>query len=161
MFYKVLVQSASFHGHAALTYSSSAHLAVGTLVEVPLQRKTVLGVVTEVAGKPSFATKAIVRAYTELPPLPGELIKLADWLRQYYPAPLGIITQQIMPSALTDKHVANALESKIISPPVVDLPPLTAEQSNALAIMTKADTYVLHGETGSGKTRVYTERAIA
>jgi primosomal protein N' (replication factor Y) len=162
MFYKVLVQSSSFHGHEALTYSHPDELAVGCLVEVPLQRKAVLGVVTQKVSKPTFATKSVVRAYTELPGLPAELLKLALWLRDYYPAPLGIITQQIMPGALTDKHVLAALApsaAELYTP--VELPPLTAEQKAALAALEPVGVNLLHGETGSGKTRVYVERVQA
>jgi primosomal protein N' (replication factor Y) len=167
MFYKVLVQSASFHGHEALTYSydesRSGELAVGCLVEVPLQRKAVLGVVTEkVAAKPHFATKAVVRAYTELPALPVQLLTLAMWLRDYYPAPLGIITQTIMPGALTDKHVLAALAPAAAVPYTpVALPPLTTDQKAALSTLEPVGVNLLHGETGSGKTRVYVERVQA
>ncbi|MGH3056037.1 MAG: replication restart helicase PriA, partial [Gaiellaceae bacterium] len=39
------------------------------------------------------------------------------------------------------------------------LPPLTSDQSNVLNEIKNPGTYVLHGETGTGKTRVYIELA--
>ncbi len=158
MFYKVLVASASFHGHDALTYSHGGELPVGCLVAVPLQSKAVLGVVTEQVAKPSFATKSISRSYSELPPLPAELLALTIWLRDYYPAPLGMITQQIIPGNLTDKHIEAALERPAQQPhSAIKLPPLTDEQQRALAELNATGVNILHGETGSGKTRVYIE----
>ncbi|MDB5169546.1 MAG: primosomal protein [Candidatus Saccharibacteria bacterium] len=157
-YYFVWVRSSRYHGSEPLTYSSAERVSVGTIVEVPLQKDIVLGVVTGTTTAPRFATKPIARIY-ELPPIPAPLIKTAQWLQLFYPAPLGIITQQLIPAKLTDKHVATAVAGKLPAPDLSKLPPLTAEQTAALQVMTTRDTYILHGTTGSGKTRIYIEMA--
>lgn len=159
-YYKVLVGSAQYHGNEALTYSSSAPLKAGALVRVPLQRFSALGIVTEaVTEKPSFATKPILELF-DLPALPTELPRLVEWLRAYYPAPLGQTTLSILPGQLTAKTI-DATAGLTAPVPIMaeDLPSLTAEQTTSLERIDKPDTYLLHGDTGTGKTRVYIELA--
>lgn len=156
-FYKVLVGSAGYHGSEALTYASTAPLSIGAIVRVPLQRTSALGVVTEESPKPSFATKEILEIY-DLPPLPAHLAVVVNWLRTHYPAPLGVTTQQILPGQLTTKVIAETVV--LGSPPAIhdsELPALTTEQARVLSNINKPDTYILHGDTGTGKTRVYVE----
>src|SRR4051794_19357194 len=98
-YYKVLVGSAQYHGNEALTYSSAADLALYSIVRVPLQKMSALGVVVEKVEKPKFATKDILETYG-LPPLPAALPRLVEWLRQNYPAPLGATTLSILPSQI-------------------------------------------------------------
>jgi primosomal protein N' (replication factor Y) len=158
-YYKVLVGSASYHGSDALTYASDGDLPLYAVVRVPLQRMSALGVVTEKVPKPDFNTKSILETY-DLPPLPKSLLDVVTWLRDYYPAPLGQTTLAILPGALTPKLIdeVSGLE-KPASIQDMSLPPLTAEQSSALEKINKPDTYILHGDTGTGKTRVYVELA--
>jgi primosomal protein N' (replication factor Y) len=162
-YYTVLVQSANYFGHEPLTYQHADKLAVGTLVEVPMGRRATIGVVVQEVTKPNFTTKSMSSIYNNLPTLPPQLLKLAVWLPQYYPAPLGVIGQQIMPPSFTEKLVIAAAE---FEPPNIELksgtlPALTSEQKTVLDAMAKPDTYVLHGETGSGKTRVYIEQTLS
>lgn len=158
-YYKVLVGSAQYHGNEALTYSSAADIPLYSVVRVPLQKLSALGVVVEKVPKPSFATKAVLENYG-LPPLPAVLPQLVDWLREHYPAPLGLTTLTILPGQLTQKVIDEAKGLK--SPAAVHdghLPPLTAEQQAVMKKINTADTYILHGDTGTGKTRVYIELA--
>lgn len=156
MYYvEVLVAGATYHGDEALTYSSGSSLAPGSIVVVPLRSKQVLGVVLRVVPKPSFAAKSIVQT-ADLPPLPEALLKLMQWLKTYYPSPYGIITQQFLPKELPKK----AVEAWDIDANTnAGLPPLTLDQQQVLADIDAAGTYLLHGETGTGKTRVYIELA--
>jgi primosomal protein N' (replication factor Y) (superfamily II helicase) len=158
-YYTVLVGSAQYHGNEALTYSCPDKLEMGSVVKVPLQRTSALGVVTSSVTQPTFKTKDILETY-DLPPLPISLVQMVTWLRLYYPAPLGATTQAILPGQLTQKHIESI--AGITEPIAVhdqDLPPLTAEQSDVLQRMDQPDTYILHGDTGTGKTRVYVELA--
>jgi primosomal protein N' (replication factor Y) len=157
-YYSVLVRSSRYHGKEALTYASETRLGRGRIVRVELQNQAVLGVVTDSAGKPRFKTKPVIDA-PDLPPLPAHLLKLAAWMAEYYPAPLGLIGQQLLPSGLPAKLPEPEPAAELPAPGLADLPPLTNEQTAALAAMSGRDTYLLHGVTGSGKTRLYIELA--
>lgn len=155
-YYLVWVRSNRYHGQEALTYSSSANLPAGSVVKVELQKQLVLGVVTGATAQPRFKTKEIGEVL-DLPSLPPHLLKLAAWLQEYYPAPLGIITQQLIPANFTKPQLEKTTVSKPAPPDLSHLPPLTDEQQSALEAMEPRDSYVLHGTTGSGKTRLYIE----
>jgi primosomal protein N' (replication factor Y) len=157
-YYLVWVRSNRYHGQEALTYSSSANLPAGSIVKVELQKQLVLGVITGATGQPRFKTKEISEVL-DLPSLPPHLLKLAAWLQAYYPAPLGIITQQLIPANFTKPQLEKTAAQKYEAPDLGALPPLTAEQQVALEAMEPRDSYVLHGVTGSGKTRLYIELA--
>lgn len=153
---EVLVAEATFHGSEALTYASEAPLRNGQLIIVPLRSKQVLGVVVGQTFKPMFAVKSVIAAPT-LPALPISLMALLSWMQAYYPAPLGILTQLMLPKELPKKPTAGKP-----LPPVKtdDLPPLKKSQHQALSAVSAEGLHLLHGETGSGKTRVYIELAL-
>ena len=154
-FYEVWVRSSRYHGSSALTYSSTETISVGKLVRVPLQNEVVTGfITTALVAKPHFSVKPITETIA-LPPLPLQLLTLGRWLQVFYPAPLGQVAQQLTPSI---SKVA-AQETFSYSPPIHDLPPLTAQQTSAIESINRPNTYLLHGTTGSGKTRVYIELA--
>jgi primosomal protein N' (replication factor Y) len=168
-YYEVLVADGSYKGSQALTYSYFEALPIGQVVEVPLKQKRVLGVISRRVGKPSFATKPL-SAPNSLPPIPEQLIQLAVWITAFYPAGMGVTMQQFLPSKLyksSDLPAANpdgSLQNSATG--ITDLPTLTGEQQQALQKMMQpgqellqADSYLLHGETGSGKTRLYIELA--
>ena len=162
-YYFVWVRSNRYHGSDPLTYSSEQKLTTGSVVRVELQRQVVMGVVSGVTTEPRFKTKPITEI-VDIPPIPAPLLKTAQWLQAYYPAPLGIITQQLIPASLTEKRVKDAPTPLFDVPNLEGLPKLTPEQTEALEAMTERDTYLLHGVTGSGKTRLYIElsaRAVA
>jgi primosomal protein N' (replication factor Y) len=157
-YYFVWVRSNRYHGKEALTYSSQEQLVQGRIVQVELQKELVLGVVSGSTTKPRFQTKMIVHNFNLLP-LPPHLLRLAIWLQNYYPAPLGIIAQQLLPAQLSEKHLENSEAQELGAPDLSALPPLTAEQSRALETMQERNSYIVHGTTGSGKTRIYIELA--
>ncbi len=158
-YYAVWVRSARYHGTEPLTYSAGRRLATGAIVEVELQHETVLGVVSGPADKPRFKTKQIIQVL-EVPPIPAHLLKLAGWLAEYYPAPLGIIAQQLLPASLPVKQLNTPSDTNFSAPVTKALPALTDEQKSALTSMEERDTYLVHGVTGSGKTRLYIELAV-
>lgn len=157
-YYFVWVRSNRYHGHEALTYSSPEYLTQGTIVQVELQKELVLGIITGSTTKPRFQTKSITHTLT-LKPLPHHLLKLASWLHNYYPAALGVITQQLLPAKLSDNIIDKYDSEKFVKPSFVTLPKLTTDQRNAVQSMERRDTYILHGSTGTGKTRIYMELA--
>jgi len=157
-YYFVWVRSNRYHGSEPLTYGSGQRLATGSIVRVELQHQTVLGVVSGPTTKPRFQIKPVAEVL-DLPPLPGHLLRLAKWLLGYYPAPLGIMTQQLIPASFSQKQLDKPADLKFKPPDLSELPPLTKEQAAALQTMTNPDSYLLHGITGSGKTRLYIELA--
>lgn len=154
MYYKVLVASQRFHGSDSLTYSFDSVVNVGQIVQVELQRKAVLGIVESISDTPDFATKPFKNIWDIR--IPGSSLALLAWLREYYPAPLGATTELFTPPALPKKFTLPTTSSL---PKPVKLPPLTKEQSDVLEQIdtSKARSFLLHGETGTGKTRVYLE----
>lgn len=158
-YYFVWVRSQRYHGSEPLTYGSADRLSVGQLVQVELQNQVVMGVISGSTTKPRFQTKPVT-AVLDLPPLPPHLLRLAKWLAGYYPAPIGILTQQLVPASLSGTQIAKPAEQKFPKPATAKLPPLTDEQAAALQAMAKPDSYLLHGITGSGKTRLYIELAV-
>jgi primosomal protein N' (replication factor Y) (superfamily II helicase) len=152
---EVLVAGAAYRGDGALTYSSESNLPIGAVVLVPLRNRQVLGTVLKRVEKPSFAVKPLAYA-PELPPLPVQTVELITWMKGYYPSPLGVITQQFLPKQLPKKPVELPVPSGQHYP---DLPPLTADQERILKGIGTSGSYLLHGETGSGKTRAYIELA--
>ncbi len=147
-FYEVWVRSHRYQKNSALTYSSELQLQPGSIVYVPLQKEAVLGFVTRKATKPQFDCRQIVSA-PDIPSLPQPSLELFRWLQAYYPGPSGPLTQLFLPAKIgpTDEP-----ESSIAPKQSIDL---NAEQHKALTQISTAGTYVVHGRTGSGKTRLY------
>ncbi len=158
-YYFVAIATAKYHGKDLLTYSSRTILDPGTLVIVPLQNTHVYGFIVEETTKPSFETKELAILDRELPPIPPKNLELFKWMREYYPAPLGILAQLFLPAKFpkTIKKPKNALENSPVAP--VKLPPLTSDQRKALQAISSSGSFLIHGETGSGKTRLYIELA--
>jgi primosomal protein N' (replication factor Y) (superfamily II helicase) len=154
--YEVWVSSSKYHGEKPLTYSSENSLNIGSVVVVPMQKQTVVAVITRKVTKPAFATKDILRIVSDAA-LPTELIQLVEWLREYYPAPMGQITSLLLPSSLTAQSRKTTEKAPSTKP--FSLPKLTKDQTLALQAIHDANpkSVMLHGDTGTGKTRVYME----
>ncbi len=158
MYYvEILVAAASYHKNEALTYSSQIALQTGRIVMVALRGNPVLGVVVKTVGKPAFETKQVLEI-PDLPALPTQLMDLLKWLQEYYPAPLGATVQLFLPGHLPKQEWKRSATST--QPPVTTLPTLTPDQKAALIALSSPGLHILHGETGSGKTRVYIELAL-
>jgi primosomal protein N' (replication factor Y) (superfamily II helicase) len=153
---EILVADQGYHGNDALTYESELPLPRGSLAFVPLRNKQVLGVVTKSTDqKPSFTTKP-VSSVPALQPLPLQLLDLLDWMRSYYPAPLGVTVQQLLPRTLP-KRAIKPISAQHMD--TIELPILTNDQEAALKSIEPNGISLLHGDTGTGKTRVYIELA--
>lgn len=158
-YYLVWVRSNRYHGVEPLTYRGDKKIQSGAVVEVELQNQLVLGVVSKLTTKPKFKTKNISRIL-DLPALPIYQVKTMEWLIKYYPAPLGMVTQQFIPAAITDKRLEKFTLVKFDKPKINNLPKLTKEQQVALETIDQSGSYLLHGRTGSGKTRLYIELSL-
>jgi len=155
-YYKVWVATSRYHKPEPLTYKADYRLSPGSVIVVPMTRWQCLAVVETITEKPAFNVKAITSSLDII--LPKALVQLRDWLQAYYPSPSGMITQHFLPSVLSQK-LPDLSKIKAIKPIKINQPPLTNEQATALSIIKDRGSYLLHGETGSGKTRIYQEVA--
>ncbi|GAC1392449.1 MAG: hypothetical protein NVSMB46_08350 [Candidatus Saccharimonadales bacterium] len=158
-YFEVFVSSNRFHGSTALTYEYPVDIERGQVVTVPMQNQRILGLISRPVQKPSFPTKSIIAVITAVP-VPTTHFELLEWLQNYYPAPLGTLLQLFLPSSLLQKSKSNIPPSVENHSPV-DLPSLTTEQKNAMEVIQTAprQSVLIHGNTGSGKTRLYQECA--
>jgi primosomal protein N' (replication factor Y) len=72
----------------------------GARVVVPLRRRRVVGIVTDVVGRRSsegIEVKDIQAAPDDAPALSPELLSLGRWISDYYGAPLGLSLRAILP----------------------------------------------------------------
>lgn len=156
-FYEVWVRSAAYRGDRGLIYGSKKAHKPGVIVRAQLRETETLGIIIQKVKAPGFEAKEL--ATLDLPPLPKELIELARWLKDYYASPIGPVTQLLLPDKLNPESL-KSVESPTQEPLApIKQPPLTTEQKLAISKLGKAGSYLLHGRTGSGKTRVYTEVA--
>ncbi len=81
------------------TYAvDGAEPVIGGRVLVPFRNLRLLGVVTALHDqKPAVATKKVLQVLDRQPVLDAELRKLAEWIAQYYIAPLGEVYRTMLP----------------------------------------------------------------
>lgn len=144
----------------AFTYHSDVPLPVGALVRVSVGARTANGVIIAVLKqKPTFATKPITTVLAPQP-LPTPLLKVAQWMSDYYATHFATVLQTILPAGL---HKQRRSEQKLPDYPIRKRTQiiLNKEQSSALTRVNSPQngTFLLHGVTGSGKTRIYIEAA--
>ncbi|MFP6899568.1 MAG: primosomal protein N' [Opitutales bacterium] len=88
-----------------LTYKGLAPLtgtvSPGCLVRIPLQRRTVTGVVLKKVPRPKFAKarlKNLLEMIWDQPVLTADLLKLASWLSQYYACSMESAIEAMIPA---------------------------------------------------------------
>jgi primosomal protein N' (replication factor Y) len=156
-----------------LLYESEQLLPPGTLVRVPLGQRETLGLVwpgqtTDVL--PHQPLKPLTEALTGIPVLTMKWLELMTFAASYYQRSIGEFAIGSLPPQLRDVsqlqlsrklNKRSKLESTAhTTESAVSLPALTPEQSLVLARMAQEPgPFVLHGNTGSGKTEVYLRRA--
>ncbi len=161
--------------NATLDYLSTGALAPGSLVQVPLGRRSVAGVVwhRRIGPAPADAQlRPIDAALGCLPPLGPEWRQLVEFTAGYYQRSLGEVALAVLPPELrklSDTQLARRLErlrrqspaAAPPAPPAVEaaLPLLSDEQAQALQQLALPEVpprpTLLQGVTGSGKTEVY------
>jgi primosomal protein N' (replication factor Y) len=161
-YYEVLIADGHYHSQAPLTYSSEDALPVLSVVTVPLRQRNVTGfIVSEADDPPQFKVKPI-KTVVSTKPLPRHCLQLAQWLQAYYSSTLADALRQFAPSKPTVRRSKKLLQ--VLEPQdsgAQRSEPLTEEQQLAIKAIDESasTTILLHGETGSGKTRVYLELA--
>ena len=161
MNYYLVAPAKTFHStDNTLTYASAESLKIGHIVEIPLGKSTTVGIVSAKTSQPNFETKEILRLlYPET--LPKHLIKALFWLSDYYRCPLSTVVQAMLPRGITKKRRVVKNTTANIMAPKSTSNPLNAAQKSALKKIAQcpANTIMLHGITGSGKTNIYIELA--
>ncbi|MBR3169468.1 primosomal protein N' [Candidatus Saccharibacteria bacterium] len=90
-------------GASILTYFSSLAVEPGIIVEVPLMRGKAPAVVLKKVAQPDFKCKEITRIlYSK--PLPEHLLRIAEWMADYYLAPLSGVMGMILPTGVLKKR---------------------------------------------------------
>lgn len=150
-----------YHASTPLTYSSEESLEIMSVVTVPLRARFVTGFVVAEVDLPQFKTKP-VRSVVSHKPMPAHTLELAKWISEYYAVNLGEALRQFGPAKTSLQHSAINLQNLEKQPSQLEFEsPLTKDQKHALdqIIKNPTTTVLLHGVTGSGKTRVYLELA--
>ncbi len=153
-----------------LSYLSERPLAPGTLVNVPLGRRLVPGIVwdEDAGAAPVVALerlKPVGQVLTALPPLPLAWRELVKFAAGYYQRGLGEVALAVLPPELRkldDAAIQRRSQRWLRDVTAIDAaeperPELSTEQATALAgiDLAQAKVTLLHGVTGSGKTEVY------
>ncbi len=158
---------------APLDYAAEQAWPPGTLVRVPLGRRTVTGIVWGVpAGEPPAGAvlRPVDQALTALPPLPEAWRALVAFAAAYYQRGLGELALSVLPPELRKldaTQLGRRLKRARPAPVPAEGPalrPLTPEQATALTGLEALQTpspgpVLLHGVTGSGKTELYLRAA--
>ena len=156
MKYYLIAPAKTFHSSDnLLTYSSETPLKIGQIVEIPLGHQSTIGIVVKNTTQPDFDTKSITKIIYEQP-LPKKLVDALFWLSSYYRCPLSTVIQAALPRGITKNRRGKLPEAPNITP--IDNPLNSAQRAAIKAIEENpANTILLHGITGSGKTNIYIE----
>lgn len=156
MKYYLIAPAKTFHSSDnLLTYSSETPLKIGQIVEIPLGRQSTIGIIVKNTTQPDFDTKSITKIIYEQP-LPKKLVDALFWLSSYYRCPLSTVIQAALPRGITKNRRGKLPEAPNITP--IDNPLNSAQRAAIRAIEENpANTILLHGITGSGKTNIYIE----
>lgn len=161
-----------------LSYKQNSNFQVqrGDVVEVPLGKRTAMGVVVRAdnaAPIGDFEMKPISSLHPEWPRLNEKHLKWLEWMADYYLHPLGKVLQLCFPPLSRTKKAEFSerlgREKKVrvsdrpsVVPHVEMRTPhkLNIEQQKCVDdILAKSgfSAHLIHGVTGSGKTEIYLE----
>ena len=143
----------------------------GHLVYLPLRRNTVTGVIWRLHNnKPNFRTVSIKEITNEIPVLTPTQIKLANWISEYYFAPLFKVLKLFIPAKIFKGKTMKPRIKEKPKPKKRELENLTIGQKNAFDTIEQVEQktssrtvpkaklsnkFLIHGITGSGKTEIY------
>ncbi|MDE5591978.1 MAG: primosomal protein N', partial [Helicobacter sp.] len=127
-----------------LTYCSSTPLQVGEVVEAPLLRRNLRGVVLKETLKPSFECKSVKSLGEHFSQSQFQLAEfIANYYCSSYASSFGIFIP-FMQGFVQD-----------FPPLSFEVKPLNEEQIKALDFINSRQSSLLFGDTGSGKTEIY------
>ncbi len=155
-YYEVGVEKKVIRSQGVLTYSSEAKLEIGSVVRLSIGKNEANGVVFRQVSKPKFKTKPISQIIYKQA-VPRELVETGLWIAEYYQSDIPFVVNLLIPRGVQKNR--RAKDSKSNKPPINTPPKLTKSQKSAVSkLASNKTTSILHGVTGSGKTRVYIER---
>jgi primosomal protein N' (replication factor Y) len=148
-------------------------VSVGSMLVVPFGHREVLGVVMAMAEHSEVSEDKLLEPLRALDlGVPVDLVALAEWLAVEYCTTLSRALGLVLPPAATRRLSGRKRRSAPARPVHVqvgvrrsEVPSLTAEQAFAVAELSEAlasgvaQTRLLAGITGSGKTEVYLRAA--
>jgi len=152
-YYKVIPAFQKYRSDKPLIYQSEKKISKNSVVTIELKSETVNGLVVEKTTKPNFPAKDIKQVSGYF--VPKRNIDLLHWMQQYYPGPLSQTLNMFLPKGSLTKFMP--IKPTPIKAPTPKLPPLTPEQQKAIKVIEKVKSglALLHGDTGTGKTRIY------
>jgi primosomal protein N' (replication factor Y) len=134
----------------------------GSVVRVPFGARKLTGFVLDlIAESPVVDVKEVEEVKDEELSLIPEILDLCRWVSRYYLAPVGEVLRSALPAGLGKKTP----EGLVSTPGGVSEIVLGPEQQVALDALSaalakkNAESFLLHGVTGSGKTEVYLRAA--
>lgn len=151
-YYSIIIRGSGLNLNNLLTYHSNKPIKIGSLVSVAVLGKEYIGLIVKKSTKPKFKTNPIILIYA-LPPLNKSALELLQWLKAYYPTSYSSIIKLFVPNKIVAVNKLTDSPKKQI----IKLPSLNLEQTKIISKINKDQTYLLHGITGSGKTRIYQE----
>jgi primosomal protein N' (replication factor Y) len=180
-FYEIGLSAERHWKTAVFTYDSDLSVDLDKIVKVPYGKSSKLGIVLREVPKPEFKTKSIQNVL-EYEPL-QQMRAFLDWYSGYYANTSGLLYGQFLPKYLTfvprtnssnKDEISESSSSLGLSEPSNDqlinttfmdksklIHPLSNAQKDVVnKIIDTIKPTVLHGITGSGKTRIYTELMI-
>lgn len=159
-YYEVAVDDRGIKQLNTLTYHYNKSIPLGSVVRVALRNKEVNGVVIKTPTETiEYKTKPI-KAILYSDAISKPLLKTAHWMQEYYAASLGEVINLLLPRGAHKQRRGQTTPTET-SVAKKTPPTLSTAQRKALTQLeiAKNNTALLHGITGSGKTRLYIERA--
>ena len=164
--HEIWVASSSYRANKPLWYLFKKQLSAGTIVRVTLRGKSILGFVAMPTKNKCTIPKSKLAQGSpvdEIKSLPQYQLDLHSWMLGYYGNPSGTTTSLFVPAHLTSSKLFNQVSKNTKKSNIkIAIPKLTGDQSAAISIIKNRGqgTVLIHGVTGSGKTRVYIEMAL-
>ncbi len=153
-YYEVAPVERSYKGTFLPTYSSEIKLNMGQIVSVKLRNKLVYAFVVNTTEKPSFNIKPIEKINSGYC-LPKNSLEAFKWLNNYYPGTLGATAILFAPTTITkDTHHDTQKNVDNITTKKIELTN-TQQKISSEIIKSKTNIHIIHGDTGTGKTRIY------
>ncbi len=161
-YYEVAPVDRTYQGRETLTYHYDQLLTIGSVVVVKLRTKSINAFVTKAVEKPAFTTNPIAFPIDKLT-LQPQHVAVFNWLTRYYPGPIGPSASLFVPAGLTTKQLTKDREPSAPATGNRTMPDASPAQASIISAITAAcgQTHIIHGDTGTGKTNIYIDLALA